>query len=195
MGLETKVSEVIDKPEGLSLVSGYFNIDQQIDVLSQIDAMPWDTTLKRRVQHYGWKYDYRARNVDKESELGPLPVWLQKLADALFEQGWFGKVPDQVIVNEYEPGQGIAAHIDCEPCFGNTVASISLGSSAVMDFHSRQTNKRISVFLEQGSLMVMSGEARLEWTHSIPPRKSDFVLGERVSRSRRVSLTFRTVNI
>ena len=35
-------------------------------------------------------------------------------------------------VNEYLPGQGIAQHVDCVPCFGGTVASLSLLSPCTM---------------------------------------------------------------
>jgi alkylated DNA repair dioxygenase AlkB len=45
----------------------------------------------------------------------------------------------QVIINEYTPGQGIAAHIDHKGSFGPIVASLSLLSGAVMDFQSNET--------------------------------------------------------
>jgi hypothetical protein len=28
-----------------------------------LDGAPWRSDLKRRVQHYGWRYGYRARQV------------------------------------------------------------------------------------------------------------------------------------
>ena len=37
------------------------------------------------------------------------------------------------VVVEYEPGQGIAPHIDRD-CFGPVVATVSLGSAVNMDF-------------------------------------------------------------
>ena len=42
--------------------------------------------------------------------------------------------PDQVTVNEYLPGQGIAAHVDTHEAFGHTLLSLSLVSGVVMDF-------------------------------------------------------------
>jgi hypothetical protein len=39
----------------------------------------------------------------------------------------------------------------------------------------------------------MTGPSRFEWTHHIRPRKSDMRNGHRVPRTRRVSLTFRTL--
>lgn len=37
-------------------------------------------------------------------------------------------------VNEYLPGQGIAAHVDTHDAFGHTLLSLSLASGVVMDF-------------------------------------------------------------
>ena len=102
-------------------------------------------------------------------------------------------MPDQVIINEYEPGQGIAAHIDCVPCFGNHIASLSLGGAVDMRFDRRGEAHNLRLMPE--SLLGLSGEARLKWRHSIAARKTDIVDGQRVVRSRRVSLTFRTVRV
>ena len=96
-------------------------------------------------------------------------------------------------MNEYRPGQGISAHVDCEPCFGPVIASLSLGGSAQMVFRKRSTGERRSVILEPAMLLILSGEARYDWTHEIPARKSDVIDGVRQQRTRRVSLTFRTV--
>lgn len=46
------------------------------------------------------------------------------------------ELPDQLIVNEYPAGEGIEAHIDA-PLFTDTIVSISLGSSCIME--SRQS--------------------------------------------------------
>jgi len=100
---------------------------------------------------------------------------------------------DQVIVNEYLPGQGISAHVDCVPCFGPDVAAISLGSACTMDFTSLEGGVKAPVRLEPGSLCVMTGPARYEWRHAIAARKSDLTDAGRIPRGRRVSVTFRTV--
>lgn len=98
-----------------------------------------------------------------------------------------------IIVNEYQPGQGIGAHVDCEPCFGGVVLSISLLSPVVMDFRHRQTKEHVEVLLNPCSMLVMSGEARYDWTHGIAARQADVVNGVKLTRSRRVSITLRTV--
>ncbi|MEM1378107.1 MAG: alpha-ketoglutarate-dependent dioxygenase AlkB [Pseudomonadota bacterium] len=172
----------------------YFIIREQSDALcAKLDAMPWDETLKRRTQHFGFRYDYKARSVLPESYLGPLPDWLDDLARRLHDAGWFPAAPTQVIANEYLPGQGISAHVDCEPCFGPVIASLSLLSACEMVFRHKSSGQKVSMVLKPGSLLVMADDARFEWTHEIPARKSDFIEGMRVPRSRRISLTFRNV--
>ena len=49
------------------------------------------------------------------------------------------------------------------------------------------------VYVKADSLYVMTGDARYQWTHEMPSRKSDMVDGARVKRGRRVSITFRSV--
>ena len=39
-----------------------------------------------------------------------------------------------MIVNEYEPGQGINPHIDNTNLFRDTIVSVSLGSPTIMIF-------------------------------------------------------------
>ena len=196
-----------DLPPGLLYEPGFVTVDGAEDLLREIDDedAPWLSDLSRRVQHYGFKYDYRARRIVRSMHLGPLPGWLRHLADQVTgfvesNEGFESVEPlepfDQAIINEYEPGQGIAAHVDCEPCFGPVVATLSLGSAIVMQFEHIRTGVRKSVHLEKHSLAVLTGETRYEWNHSISNRQSDPPpggRGQRVQRRRRVSVTFRTV--
>ena len=104
------------------------------------------------------------------------------------------EVADQVIVNEYLPGQGISAHIDCEPCFKDTIVSMSLASNCIMYFTNESDRTlKIPVLLEPRSIVVLTRQARYEWMHSITARRYDEWEGIRLERGRRVSLTFRKV--
>jgi alkylated DNA repair dioxygenase AlkB len=178
---------------GLRYVSNFVVAEVHDQLLRAIDANTWMTDLKRRVQHYGYRYDYRSRSVDYSMRIGELPPWASDLANQMHAEGYFPQVPDQLIVNEYLPGQGISNHIDCEPCFTGVIASLSLGSTCVMNFTNKATETVIPVFLEQRSLVVLERDARYAWMHGIPGRKSDVIAGRNVKRSRRVSLTFRKV--
>ena len=181
--------------DGLEYIEDYIT-EAQHDWSLAIDEYPWLDDLKRRVQHYGFKYDYRARKVDMDMRIGELPEWLNRLSEKLYKDGYMPEVADQVIVNEYLPGQGISSHIDCEPCFQDTIVSLSLGSGCVMNFTNKfDKTKKIPVWLAPRSLVVLRGEARYEWLHGITARKSDVWDDEKHERQRRVSLTFRKVII
>ena len=101
--------------------------------------------------------------------------------------------PDQLIVNEYLPGQGISKHVDCVACFGSVVAGVSLGWPVPMKFTDTRSQQTVEIDLPKGSLLVLAGESRFHWRHEIAARSSDLLHGQRVARQRRVSLTFRTV--
>lgn len=174
---------------------GFIPLGEAERLLAAVDAADWRTDLQRRVQHYGWRYDYRERRVAADMRIGPLPDWLAPVVSSVGDVPEFQRRPDQVIVNEYLPGQGISGHVDCEPCFGPVIASLSLTGHAEMVFRRSRTGECLSLILEPLMLVVLSAEARYEWTHEIPARKSDHIDGQRKARTRRVSLTFRTVTV
>lgn len=176
---------------GVTYVKNFITEAEEKQLIQWIDSGIWLNDLKRRVQHFGYKYDYRLRRIDPNMHIGVLPEWLQQLAVRLTAEGFFEEYPDQVIANEYEPGQGITPHIDCEPCFAGTVVSLSLNSTAIMEFS--RTDEKVPYLLEPRSIVALTGEARYSWTHCIPARKKDVLLDRTYLRKRRVSLTFRKV--
>jgi alkylated DNA repair dioxygenase AlkB len=177
---------------GLLCIHSWLDKKGQQQLADDIDAASWSSQLRRRVQHYGHRYDYGSRGVTGAAA-PPLPGWAVALARRLHADGHFDRRPDQVIVNEYLPGQGISAHVDHIPSFGPAVASVSLLSACVMEFTHPEDSTRVPVRLAPGSLCVMTGPARFVWRHTIPARKTDPGPGRRVTRGRRVSVTFRTV--
>lgn len=148
----------------------------------------WCYDIKRRTQHYGYKYDYKLRRINEKQKTKPMTPWLQDLANEVGHAishtvpnaGWAQF--DQCIINEYQEGQGIAPHIDCQPCFEDIITTLSLGSEYVMDFMNWKTKDKFKLPLEVGSLLILSGEARYDWTHALKPQKGT-----------RVSITFRKV--
>jgi alkylated DNA repair dioxygenase AlkB len=180
---------------GLRYLPNYISPDAEKKLIETVDKQIWLSPLQRRVQHYGYIYDYKRRNVTREMFIGGLPDWLQALAEVLHREGHIGETPDQVIINEYEAGQGIAPHVDCEPCFGDTILSLSLGSACMMDFYALDDERVLHQLLEPRSLLVMEKESRYQWKHGIAARKSDIVEGKSLPRGRRISLTFRKVII
>ena len=179
---------------GLKFIEEFLSPEAQAHCVKQVDAAAneWRNDLSRRVQHYGWRYDYKARAITPDMHIGALPDWLANLAQRLYEEtGLFDMVPEQVIVNEYLPGQGIAMHTD-HPGFGPTVCTISLLDDWEMDFAEHWKDKTPGL-LRRGSCVLLSDSARSIWQHGIAPRKTDALLGGQRNRKRRLSLTFRTV--
>ena len=87
----------------------------------------------------------------------------------------------------YYPGGlvGMAYHSDDESTLQENapIASISLGAERKFLFKHKTKNLRTSIFLENGSLLLMEGNTQKNWKHSLP--KTRRVI------SPRINLTFR----
>lgn len=175
-------------PKGLKVMRDFITEAEELRLLDWVELGEWLSDLKRRVQHYGWKYNYKLRKVDSASYLGPLPKWAQILGQRLLDLGMVKELPDQVIVNEYLGNQGISKHIDCPDCFRGPIVTISLCETWQMTF--RSGNEKFETTLAQRSAVSMDGPARYDWSHEIPQRKNE----QGNLRGRRISLTFRKVD-
>lgn len=135
----------------------------------------------RRVVSFGLKYDYSRRSVEKADDM---PEFLNDLLVCV--ANFAGSETDafrQIGINEYRAGAGIGWHKD-KPQFG-TVVGVSLLAPATMRFRKKEGGnwKRASHTLKPRSAYILSGEARTEWEHSIPPLDD-----------LRYSITFRTLS-
>ncbi|XP_021093414.1 alkylated DNA repair protein alkB homolog 8 isoform X2 [Heterocephalus glaber] len=203
-------------PPGLTVVEEIISSEDEKMLLESInwtedlDNQNFQKSLKhRRVKHFGYEFHYENNNVDKDK---PLPEGLPDICDSFLEkwlaEGYIKCRPDQLTINQYEPGQGIPAHIDTHSAFEDEIISLSLGSEVVMDFK-HPDGITVQVMLPRRSLLVMTGESRYLWTHGITPRKFDTVqasedyksgiitsdIGDLTLRKRgiRTSFTFRKV--
>lgn len=170
-------------PKGLRLVEDFLTEDEEKDLISFIDSQKWMTLLRRRVQQYGRSYDYGSKS------LGPAPIIPQELKSLASKIPEFEREPDQIIVNEYQPGQGISAHSDHYLHFGPVIASVSLGHAVPMIFRNK-SGKEFELLLPRRSVVILTGESRSSWTHEIPARRKD----NGIERQRRISITYRTVS-
>lgn len=169
---------------GLVYVPDFITGEEEAELVSHIDDCEWRNDLARRVQHYGWRYDYTKKRIDNSMRLGDLPPWAESLNKKLLESKLITQLADQVIVNEYTHNQGINKHIDCVPCFDKEIVTISLLESCEMIF--KQYDRVVKQLLEQRSAAVMTEDARYKWAHEIP----------KISRTdRRISITLRKVLI
>lgn len=176
---------VIPAIPGLTYIPDFITQEEHDRLLRYIDAARWSTEWKRRVQPYGESYgSLHSLNAK------PIPVWGMELVAQLYREGHTDFLCDQLLVNEYLPGQGISPHVDYNS-FDRTVASLSLGSACIMDFEHVETGEKHQLWLEPRSILIMDGEARYQWMHGIAPRKKDVWNGAPFTRGRRVSITFR----
>ena len=124
------------------------------------------------------------------------------------------KYPRQVILNLYDPGEGISPHIDLLRRFGDGIIGVSLGSGCIMQFskancsddeqttcnHTKE-RKHWELYLPERSMVVLSEDARYKWTHGIGECTEDYVAlagsdtegstGQWIQRDVRLSITFR----
>lgn len=179
---------------GLKYIPRYITADEQNKLLDSIDQQSWgidSVELQRRLQQHGYKYIYKDGFLVASLYLGPLPNWANFIAQRLTQEGITTTVPDQMTVNEYDPGQGLTGHIDCPVCFGDTIITLNLGSYCVMDFIHACTQEKRQLLLSPRSLLVLQEEARYGWEHSVAACKVDWYQGQEFMRTRRVAMTFR----
>ena len=163
---------------------------EEARILLRIAGAPWLAELRRRVQHYGFRYDYAGGGSHVPAPA--FPRWAAAMAERV-RAHFGGTLPVQCIVNEYRPGQGIGMHADHRD-FGDVVASLSLGASWPMRFRRRDTRPYARdglpgdevALLPRRSVLVLAGAARHRFMHGID--RAD-TARETVTR---VSATFRT---
>ena len=163
-------------------------------ILLRIAQAPWLTDLSRRVQHYGFRYDYRGRSAGRHAPAPPFPRWAEVVASRLAPY-FGGRLPEQCIVNEYRPGQGIGMHAD-HASFGPVVVSLSLGDDWTMNFRPRSARPYVreglasdeTALLPRRSALVLRADARSAFMHGIDRTANAH------RPATRVSATFRTIS-
>jgi hypothetical protein len=68
---------------GLYLIHDFVSEQEQQELLVHIDSQPWQHLAKRRVQHYGFKFEYSQRGVDLNQQVGHMPDWTQEVVQRL----------------------------------------------------------------------------------------------------------------
>ncbi|MGV3640825.1 MAG: alpha-ketoglutarate-dependent dioxygenase AlkB family protein [Adhaeribacter sp.] len=140
---------------------------------------------KRKVAWYGDQaYLYTYSNTTKEA----LPWTPELLALKALAEKITGHTYNSCLLNLYHSGQeGMAWHSDDEKTLGPrpAIASFSFGAGRLFAFKHKKNGQRISVLLEQGSLLLMQDATQAHWQHRLPPTK-------KVSQAR-INLTFRTI--
>jgi hypothetical protein len=204
------------KPQGLAVINNFITEDEEDKLLRFINDAKWNSSLSRRTQHYGYEYNYSTigRELPGSSPLADLKE-AAKIPDMLdvfkrfrdsFPDESKSSEPvshadsspgdnyitlndlafDQIIVNEYNPGQGISKHVDSS-VFDDLIISLSLESDIIMKVGN------VNIVLKRRSLLILCKEARWDVPHMISPRLNDTIDGVLQARERKVSITYRKV--
>ena len=124
-------------------------------------------TGKRRVVSFGWKYDYDDRVLGKVDDIPDFLLSLRARAGAFADIA--AESLQQALVTEYSPGSAIGWHRD-KAVYGQIVGVSLL---APCTFRLRRSVgakwERVNLTAEPRSAYLLSGDARTEWEHSIPP--------------------------
>ena len=201
---------------GLLLLRDFLSPAEEAALLAHLDRpeAPWERLARRRVLHEGHRFDYATRAADARrplpagfgppvaallSRLHQLPQAAEPLRTAEPGGGF-----DQMTVNDYAHGMGIASHCDTHSAFAPLLASVSIAGNAVMEFRrgGGEGAEKRSLHLPARSLLLLAGEARYGWEHAIPTRSLDRVVSETEGQPeevvprgpRRLSLTFRRLS-
>lgn len=176
---------------GLFLYPDFIDETREQQLLNEIDSQTWIVDYLRRLQYYGYRNE-----LDKPYDLIPFPIpmppLIYQLSQEIVEQKILLQQPDQVIINEYVPGEGIKPHKD-RAYYENQICGVNLGSGCIMRFIRGINEEVIDVEIPRRSVYVMQDDARKKWKHAIPPRKKDNIDGTLKHRGRRVSITYRKV--
>jgi alkylated DNA repair dioxygenase AlkB len=176
---------------GLFLYHDFIDEAREKELLSEIDNQTWIVDYLRRLQYYGYRNE-----LEKPYDLIPFPIamppGIYQLSQEIVEQKILIHQPDQVIINEYVPGEGIKPHKD-RAYYENQICGVNLGSGCIMRFIKGMNDEIIDIEIPRRSLYVMQDDARKKWKHAIPPRKKDNIKGMVKHRERRVSITYRKV--
>jgi alkylated DNA repair dioxygenase AlkB len=160
-------------PEGFRYGAGVIPPDLQHDTLRNFADLPFKAfdfhgfEGKRRVVSFGWRYDFGTERLQPTE---PMPAFLEPVRALAAE--FAGLEPErlqQALVTEYSPGAPIGWHRD-KAVFG-AIVGVSLLSPCTFRLRRKVGAKweRVSLTAEPGSTYLLSGPARQEWEHSIPP--------------------------
>jgi alkylated DNA repair dioxygenase AlkB len=172
-------------PAGFGYWPDAFTAAEERTWLRAIEALPFKPFEfhgylgKRRIVSFGWRYDYAGRALRESTPMADFLAPLRERAATV--AGLDAASLQQALVTEYDSGVTIGWHRD-KPMFEDVVALSFLAPCRLRLRRKHGTRwERWAREVAPRSLYRLSGPARHEWEHSIPPVDS-----------RRYSVTFRT---
>ena len=208
-------------PPAAFYVPNFISEEEQRSILTELHQIPrnkWTMLSHRRLLSLPSTLTGQNKNTLLAA---PLPKFLDNLVLTrfkdmrIFEESPHHE-PNHVLVNEYQPGEGIMPHTD-GPAYHPTTATVSLGSHSVLEVYKKAENEEREssptwcILQEPRSLLVTTKDMYKDTLHGISEMTVDDHLGpERIAnwdllgdktafetgtaeRQTRVSLTYRDV--
>jgi len=143
-------------------------------------------TTARKIAWIGDQpFDYTYSNTTKRAQpWSPLLLRLKAMVELEC-----GETFNACLLNLYHDGsEGMAWHSDGEKDLkkNGAIASLSFGAQRKFSFKHKESQETVSLYLQNGSLLIMKGSTQSHWLHRLPPTKSVSVP--------RINLTFRTMD-
>lgn len=140
---------------------------------------------KRKVAWYGEKeFEYTYSNQTKKAKLwNSVLLELKKIVEDISGESY-----NSCLLNLYHDGsEGMGWHSDAEKALkkDGSIASISLGQERKFNFKHKVSQEKVSVLLENGSLLIMKAPTQSHWLHQLPVSKK--------TNGIRINLTFRCI--
>ncbi|EFQ98042.1 hypothetical protein MGYG_01080 [Nannizzia gypsea CBS 118893] len=198
-GLESyRISQL---PDAAYYVPNFISEGEEEILLNKIASVPapkWTQLSRRRLQT--WPSALSKSNTLLAS---PLPEWLElpitsRFRDLCIFTDSPHQSPNHVLINEYQPGQGIMPHED-GAAYYPIVATVSLAAPIILDIYDKRQSDlsapepplvetqeavrgqrvpRFRILQERRSLLVTTGNLYSDFLHGIAERVSDEDLGE-----------------
>ncbi|KAM4858073.1 alpha-ketoglutarate-dependent dioxygenase alkB homolog 7, mitochondrial [Urocitellus parryii] len=148
---------------------------------------------RRRYEYDHWDaaiHGFRETEKSRWSEASQ--AILQRVQSAAFDPGQ--TLLSRVHVLDLEPQGYIKPHVDSVKFCGATIAGLSLLSPSVMRLvHTQEPGQWLELLLEPGSLYILRGSARYDFSHEILRDEESFFGDRRIPRSRRISVICRSL--
>lgn len=170
--------------KGLTILKSAIKQTKQIldSLITNPDFYNIDNKAGRRICQYGYKYDYLTKTCIKTD---PIPQFYFDIINPVLDEQKIECKFNQVLINEYQPGQGIAPHMDAN-IFGDIIVCLTINSGAIIKFEYREDE--FEFYMDNGDVYIMQDDARYLYKHSQPARKKDKGYGP---RGVRYSITYR----
>lgn len=130
-------------------------------------------------------FDYTYSNTTKRAQQWtPTLLTLKKIVEQEC-----GETFNACLLNLYHDGsEGMTWHSDGEKDLkrNGAIASLSFGAERKFSFKHKKSQETVSLYLQNGSLLVMTGATQKNWLHRLPHSK--------LITTPRINLTFRTID-